>query len=96
MIPVPTLHEILQRREGERRSTGRTRINRGALLFLTGQTGVFSCTVRDVTNRGAGVRLEGLSVLPLDFDLSFDNFRTIRKCKLVWREGDFVGVQFGN
>ena len=77
MIPVPTLHEIL-RRQGERRSTGRARINRGALLFFTGQTGVFSCTA-DVTNRGAGVRLEGLSVLPLDFDLSFDNFRTIRK-----------------
>ena len=37
-----------------------------------------------------------MNVLPLDFDLSFDNFRTLRKCKMVWREGDFVGVQFGN
>jgi len=39
---------------------------------------------------------EGLSVVPLEFDLSFDNFRTIRKCKMVWREGDFAGVQFDN
>jgi hypothetical protein len=80
----------------ERRSIGRTKIAKGALLFFAGQAGVFSCTVRDVTNRGAGVRLEGLSVLPLEFDLSFDNLRTIRKCKMVWREGDFVGVHFGN
>jgi hypothetical protein len=80
----------------ERRSIGRTKIAKGALLFFAGQAGAFSCTVRDVTNRGARVRLEGLSVLPLEFDLSFDNFRTIRKCKMVWREGDFVGVQFGN
>jgi hypothetical protein len=86
------LHDIA----GERRSIGRTKIAKGALLFFAGQAGVFSCTVRDVTNRGAGVRLEGLSMLPLDFDLSFDGFRTIRKCKMVWREGDFVGVQFGN
>ena len=75
---------------------GRTKIAKGALLFFTGQTGAFSCTIRDVTNLGAGARLEGLNLLPLDFDLSFDNFRTIRKSKMVWREGDFAGVQFGD
>lgn len=65
----------------ERRSIGRTKIVKGALLFFAGQAGAFSCTVRDVTKRGASVRLEGLSVLPLEFDLSFDNFRTIRNAR---------------
>ena len=88
------LQQILQRRVPERRSIGRTRINRNALLFFVGQTGVFSCCVRDVTNQGAGIRLEGLNVLPVDFDLSFDNFRTIRESRLIWREGEFVGVEF--
>ena len=91
---MSTLQQIQQRREPERRSIGRTRINRNALLFFAGQTSVFSCCVRDVTNQGAGIRLEGLNVLPVDFDLSFDNFRTIRKSRLIWREGDFVGVEF--
>ena len=91
---MSTLQQILQRREPERRSIGRTRINRNALFFFVGQTGVFSCCVRDVTNQGAGIRLEGLNVLPVDFDLSFDNFRTIRKSRMIWREGDFVGVEF--
>ena len=36
-----------------------------------------------------------LSVLPTSFDLTFDNFRT-RKCRLIWRRGDFLGVAFEN
>jgi len=78
----------------ERRSMGRTRIARGALLFFNAQSGVRSCIVRDVTNVGAGIRAHDLSLVPLDFDLSFDNFRTIRKCRLIWREGDFIGLAF--
>jgi hypothetical protein len=30
--------------------------------------------------------------VPMDFDLSFDNFRTIRKCRMIWREA--VGIVF--
>jgi hypothetical protein len=88
------IHQVLKSSGRERRSIGRTRINRNALLFFAGQTGVSSCCVRDVTNLGAGIRLEGLSVLPVDFDLSFDNFRTIRECRVIWRDGDFVGIAF--
>jgi hypothetical protein len=87
-----TLHEILSQKPVERRAIGRTLINRQALVFFTGQTGVHGCCVRDVTNQGAGIYLTGLKVLPLDFDLSFDNFHTTRRCRLIWREGDFVGV----
>jgi hypothetical protein len=93
-MPVPTLQDVLHRREGERRSIGRTRINRDASLFFAGCAGVLPCCVRDVTNQGAGMRLNGLNVLPVDFDLSFDNFRGARRCHLVWRDGDFVGVEF--
>jgi hypothetical protein len=81
-----------RRRTPQDRTDAHQCINRSALLFFTGRTGVYSCCVRDVTNQGAGIRLEGLNVLPVDFDLSFDNFRTIRRCRLVWRDGDFVGV----
>ena len=78
----------------ERRSIGRTRIAKAALLFFRGQTGVRSCGVMDITNRGAGIRTQDLALLPLNFDLSFDNFRTIRRCRLIWRDGDFVGAAF--
>jgi hypothetical protein len=80
----------------ERRSRGRSIINRDALLYFTGQPDVFSCCVHDATNHGAGIRLDGLNILPSEFGISFDRFRTMRKCRLVWREDDFVGVTFEN
>jgi hypothetical protein len=92
--PKPKIQEILLHRGAERRSKERTLINRNAMLFFRGQAGVFACCVRDVTNSGAGIRLEGLNVLPVEFDLSFDNFRTVRQCRLIWRESDFVGIAF--
>jgi hypothetical protein len=33
-------------------------------------------------------------MLPLDFALSFDGVRTVRKCRLVWRQEEFIGVAF--
>jgi hypothetical protein len=52
--------------------------------------------VRDVTNLGAGLNLTNLKLLPADFDLSFDNFRSVRKCHLMWREGNAAGVKLIN
>ena len=78
----------------ERRSTGRTKIAKDALLFFGEQTGVHSCAVTDITNAGAGLRAQELPAIPLLFELSFDKFRTSRNCRLVWRDRDFVGVAF--
>jgi hypothetical protein len=78
----------------DRRLVGRTRVEKGALLFFKGQLGVRACDLTDVTNRGAGIRTHHLSVLPTSFDLTFDNFRTVRKCRLIWRKGDYLGLAF--
>jgi hypothetical protein len=82
--------------EFERRSITRTTISKDALLFFDEQRGVFTCRVQDVTNVGAGIELHSLNLLPPDFELSFDNFHTIRECRVIWRQGDFVGVAFQN
>jgi hypothetical protein len=78
----------------ERRSVGRTKMLKGALLFFSEKTAVQSCTVRDVTNVGAGIRAQNLQIMPLHVALSFDGFRTVRMCRLIWRQGDFLGVAF--
>ena len=78
----------------ERRSKERTVINRDALIFFTGKDTVHPCRVRDVTNDGASIRLNGLSILPFEFAISFDRFRTLRICRMIWRDGDFLGVKF--
>jgi hypothetical protein len=91
---MPTLREILQPYPVERRSLGRTTINRDALMYFLGQEIVHACCVRNVTNHGAGLRSNGLNLLPFEFGISFDRFRTMRRCRLVWRDGDFVGATF--
>jgi hypothetical protein len=78
----------------DRRSVGRTKIGKDALLFFGAQTGVHPCTVADITNTGAGIRAQDLAAIPLNFELSFDKFRTSRHCRLIWRDGDVIGVAF--
>jgi hypothetical protein len=78
----------------ERRSIGRTKIVKDALLFFGEQSGVRSCAVTDITNAGACIHLRDLPVLPLNFELSFDKFRTSRKCLLIWRDRYCAGVAF--
>jgi len=34
--------------------------------------------------------------LHLNFELTFANFQTVRECRVVWRQGDFVRVAFQN
>ena len=91
---MTTLREILQPYPVERRSLGRTTINRDALMYVLGQEIGHACCVRNVTNHGAGLRLNGLNLLPFEFGISFDRFRSLRWCRLVWRGGDFVGATF--
>jgi hypothetical protein len=78
----------------DRRSDGRTKISKAASLVFGGQTGERSCDVNltDLTDGGAGIYKQGLAVLPVTFELSFDNLR--RTCRLVWRKGNFFGVAF--
>ena len=80
----------------ERRSVGRIRTAIGALLFFSAQSGAHSCTIRDFTNVGAGIRVQDLPILPLNFALSFDAFRTMLGCRLIWRQGEFIGLAFEN
>jgi hypothetical protein len=40
--------------------------------------------------------MEKVTVLPLNFLLSFDGFATAKTCRLIWRDGDYVGVTFND
>jgi hypothetical protein len=81
-------------KQAERRSCERSFCGKSALLFFSRGIGSRPCYVRDITDRGAGIRLEDLPLLPINFLLSFDRFENVRACRLTWREGDFAGVAF--
>ena len=78
----------------DRRSDDRTRTSKPASIFFGRQTSEHSCNVEvtDLGHGGAGIFKSGKTILPLTFDLSLDNLR--RKCRLVWRRGNFFGVTF--
>ena len=46
------------------------------------------CSVRDLTVKGASIRLNGIALLPVEFEISFDGFRTLQPSRLIWRDGD--------
>lgn len=78
----------------DRRLIDRASYYRAALLSIPGQITLQPCSVRDITNKGAGIRLNGISLLPLNFHISFEDSRSAQNCRLVWRDGDFAGVAF--
>jgi hypothetical protein len=79
--------------EFDKRAFERTPCNRGALLRILND--IFSFTIRDASERGIGIRLHSrLPLIPVEFLISEDGFKTARRCRLVWREGDFAGAEF--
>ena len=76
----------------ERRVSERTWVYRDALLSIPRLKHVHSCGVRDLSDNGAGIRLNRLPLLPQEFSLSLDGFRSTLVCRLIWRNGDFAGI----
>ena len=91
---IEEIHGFAVWRGAERRSIERTRIRKDALLFVAGQIIAQPCRVRDISESGVGLHLNGLAILPMTFELSFDGPRPIWKCKLVWRDGDYIGTKW--
>jgi hypothetical protein len=67
-------------------------VNETLLLSLPGQVRFQPCQVRDLTVFGAGLWLDKFTLLPIEFELSFDRFRTSFRCGLIWK--DRGGVEF--
>ena len=78
----------------ERRVSQRNWVYRTALLSIPGLKQVHSCGLRDLSENGAGLLLNQLSLLPIEFNLSLDGFRSTLVCRLIWRNRHSVGVTF--
>jgi len=62
------------------------------LLFFRGE--VRTCVACEVSQTCARLHSDGLGLLPIDFYVTFDDFLTVGKCRLVWRYQDDIGVVF--
>jgi hypothetical protein len=79
----------------ERLAVQRTWRHQGALVVMPGLRSVYSCRVRDLSIKGAGLQLPTeIALVPTNFKLSFDGFRHSFECRLIWRHLNFVGLEF--
>ena len=76
----------------ELRRIKRTRVDKRARIVAPGFS--VDCTVLDLTNLGAGLRLVVNAVLPDRFELIFDSAHFHRNCRIRWRCEDDLGVEF--
>ena len=77
----------------ERRKVTRTQVLKRAKMLL-GNTSVIDCVARDLTNIGAGLEVPSANELSGSLDLTLDDGRSIRRCRLVWRKLNRAGVEF--
>ena len=63
-------------------------------LFFHGGREFHPCMAYNVTQHSARIYSDKLTLLPIDFYVTFDNFRTIGKCRVVWRFRDHICVVF--
>jgi hypothetical protein len=77
----------------ERRKSPRFRVLKSARILI-GTTIAIECVVRNLTNVGARIRLPNAVDLPPAIDILFDEGRTFRTCRIVWQNGNEIGVEF--
>jgi PilZ domain len=79
----------------ERRQLARHAVLKGARIMFGNQSALIDCTVRNITSDGACLSFAAAMPAAESFALSFDNFRSTRACRVVWRQTDTLGVCFG-
>jgi PilZ domain len=78
----------------ERRQAARTRVLKAAQLFLGQSCTVIDCIVDDISMGGARLRIPSQPPLPKTFELSFDCFRSDRRCFVQWETEPYTGIAF--
>jgi len=78
----------------DRRGVRRTKVLRNAKIIVPQRSPVIHCTVQNLTDGGACLKVANTYGLPETFELTFEHGRTRRACRVVWRTSDMVGVTF--
>jgi PilZ domain len=78
----------------EKRRLSRTRVNKSARISFQNQASPVDCIVSDLNSGGACLDFAFQIYASNWFDLSFDNFRTKRVCRVAWQQNNKLGVCF--
>jgi hypothetical protein len=78
----------------ERRKEPRQRTLKGAKIVFHDHRTVLDCTARNLTEEGASLVVGNTVSLPDTFKLTIPADKFERSCRIRWRRGDRVGVEF--
>jgi len=76
----------------ERRKSVRSRVLKNA-KFIADASLLIDCFVRNLTVAGAQVELPRTAELPDRLTMTFDGGRTLRSCRIVWRDQNKAGLE---
>jgi hypothetical protein len=77
----------------ERRRTPRRRTLKGGTVIFGTAAGI-SCVIRNMSETGAALEVESPAAIPNDITLLIKPEIIKRKCRVIWRSGKRIGVQF--
>ncbi|WP_068022927.1 PilZ domain-containing protein [Rhodoplanes sp. Z2-YC6860] len=77
----------------ERRKLPRQRTFKGGVIIF-GTAPAVECTIRNLTDTGAGLEVGTPTVVPDHFTLLIKPERLQRSCQVIWRQPGKIGVRF--
>lgn len=78
----------------DKRAMRRQRLLKGALITARDHATAITCAVRDLSDTGARLRIDCLSVVPHAFTLIIDLDGIEVDCEVMWQRGRELGVRF--
>jgi len=75
-----------------RRSQRRRTLKGGTILFGAGSS--VDCVIRNMSETGAAIEVEGSIGIPDNFTLVIKPELAKRSCRVAWRTAKRIGVQF--
>ena len=76
----------------ERRTATRRRTFLGGVLAFQGRYATLDCTIRDLTDTGARIAVDGSAILPDEFDFTITRDDRSFRARLVWRSAEAAGL----
>jgi hypothetical protein len=80
---------VISRRKHVRRRTNAP----GTIQVYDGAPGI-PCVLENISDGGAGLRFETNILLPPVFTLDVPAEKVDRRCEVMWRDGNRIGVSF--
>jgi hypothetical protein len=78
----------------ERRRELRQRALRSGRIVFNSRRSVIDCVVRNLSDGGACLQVNGVGGIPVTFDLMVDGFEPDFACQMIWASETRIGVEF--